>query len=525
MQTAESVWKEYQRGVEYNNRIDLYDRVKTNENFFIGRQWEGLNVTTLDPLIFNVLRRVVNLFISMLVSDDIAVTAQPFQSEPDGEHMQKILDRAVASVIERAGVKSKNRCMLRNACVDGDGCFYIRFDPDLESGQNVTGDIAVDIIENTNIFFGNPAVDDVQRQPYLILSMRRSVADVRREAISRGMSRSDAEAIVPDSTTEPQYDSQLENTDDMVTVLLRMARTAEGISFCKCTRSAVILPDTTAPYRRYPIAYMNWERVKNCFHGASPLTEAIPNQIAINKLYSMYVQCIKHVAFPKIIYDMTRFPNGYSSDVGKAIGMRGNPNEAIVSAFHAPEISTQVMALLRQMMKDTMELMGASDAVLGNVKPDNTSAIVTVQQATIAPLELVKMEFYRFVEDTVRSFIDLMRVHYGMRTVTITDDSGELRSERFDFGTLDSAVLELNVEVGSSAYWAETMQTMTNDNLLARGIITDPVLYVENIPDSQIRGKSRLLRTLREQKENGTIPQTIQGSTAAPAVQTQTQGG
>ena len=523
MRTPESVWQEYQRGVDYNNRIDLYDRVKTNENFFVGRQWEGLNVTTLDPLIFNVLRRVVNLFISMLVSDDIAVTAQPYQNVPDADTMQKVIDRAVSSVIERAGVKSKNRYMLRNACVDGDGCFYIRFDPDKDSGQGVQGDIEVDVIENTDVFFGNPAVDDVQRQPYLILSMRRSVEDVRREAMQRGMSRSDAKGIQPDSVLEPQYDPQTEDTDNMVTVLLRMQRTEDGIAFFKCTQHAVIMPEIITPYRRYPVAYMSWERVKHCYHGASPVTEAIPNQIAINKLYSMYVQCIKHVAFPKIIYDMTRFPNGYSSDVGKAIGMRGNPNEAILSAFRAPDISTQVMALLSQMMKDTMELMGASDATLGNVKPDNTSAIVTVQQATIAPLELVRMEFYRFVEDTVRIFVDLMRVHYGCRNVYLVDDGGEETTLRFDFDTLETTALELNVEVGSSAYWSETMQTTTNDNLLERGIITDPVLYVENIPDSQIRGKSRLLRALREQRENGQMQAVSNQTTQSGAAQTAPQ--
>ena len=523
MRTPESVWQEYQRGVDYNNRIDLYDRVKTNENFFVGRQWEGLNVTTLDPLIFNVLRRVVNLFISMLVSDDIAVTAQPYQNAPDADTMQKVIDRAVSSVIERAGVKSKNRYMLRNACVDGDGCFYIRFDPDKDSGQGVQGDIEVDVIENTDVFFGNPAVDDVQRQPYLILSMRRSVEDVRREAMQRGMSRSDAKGIQPDSVLEPQYDPQTEDTDNMVTVLLRMQRTEDGIAFFKCTQHAVIMPEIITPYRRYPVAYMSWERVKHCYHGASPVTEAIPNQIAINKLYSMYVQCIKHVAFQKIIYDMTRFPNGYSSDVGKAIGMRGNPNEAILSAFRAPDISTQVMALLSQMMKDTMELMGASDATLGNVKPDNTSAIVTVQQATIAPLELVRMEFYRFVEDTVRIFVDLMRVHYGCRNVYLVDDGGEETTLRFDFDTLETTALELNVEVGSSAYWSETMQTTTNDNLLERGIITDPVLYVENIPDSQIRGKSRLLRALREQRENGQMQAVSNQTTQSGAAQTAPQ--
>ena len=150
-----------------------------------------------------------------------------------------------------------------------------------------------------------------------------------------------------------------------------------------------------------------------------------------------------------------------------------------------------------------MELMGASDAALGNVKPDNTSAIVTVQQATIAPLELVKMEFYRFVEDTVRICVDLMRVHYGARQVQVTEDDGTEHEVRFDFQQLDEPALEMNVDVGSAAYWAETMQTTTNDNLLERGIITDPVLYVENIPDSLIRGKSRLLRALKRQKEQG----------------------
>lgn len=505
MKTAEDIWKEYQRGVDFNNRIDLYERVRTNENFFIGRQWEGLNVTTLDPLIFNVLRRVVNLFISMLVSDDISVTAQPFRLTEDGEHLQKILDRAISSVIERAGIKSKNRCMLRNACVDGDGCFYIRFDTDKKSGQPIAGDIEVEVIENTDVFFGNPAVDDVQRQPYLILSMRRSVEDVRNEAIKRGMSRSEAECIQPDGLLQPQYDALQEDSERMVTVLLRMERTKDGIAFIKSTQHSIIMQETIAPYHRYPVAYMSWERVKNCFHGASPITEAIPNQIAINKLYSMYVQCIKHVAFPKIIYDMTRFPNGYSSDIGKAVGMRGNPNEAILAAFRAPDISAQVMPLLEQMIKNTMELMGASDALLGNVKPDNTSAIVTVQQATVAPLELVKMEFFRFVEDTVRCIVDLMRVHYGTRTVCIADENGEEKPERFDFDTLADYELELNVEVGSSAYWAETMQTVTNDNLLANGIITDPLLYVENIPDSQIRGKARLMRALREQKETGQL--------------------
>lgn len=503
--TVEEIWEKYQKGLTYKRSIGLFERVKTNENFFVGRQWEGLKVKTLDPLIFNVLRRVVNLFISMLVSDDVAVSAEPFRQDEAGALTQKVLDRSFQEIIERAKIKVKNRYMLRNACVDGDGCFYLHFDPEIETGQGVKGDIEAEVLDNTNVFFGNSSSDDVQRQPYIILSMRRDVEEVRREAEKNGVPASERERIRPDAEEEPEGMAD----DNRVTVLLYLEKKDGVVYASKTAARCMVMPERTTGYRLYPVAYMSWERVKNCCHGSSPLTEAIPNQIAINKLYSMYVQCVKHVAFPKIIYDMTRFPKGYSSDVGKAIGIRGNPNDAILAAFRAPDISGQVMGVLKQMMKDTMELMGASDAALGNVRPDNTSAIVTVQKATIAPLELVKMEFYRFVEDYVRIFAELMSVHYGVRSVSIEDENGEMETVRFDFSKLRDTGLRLNVEVGSSAYWSETMQTVTNDNLLDRGIITDPLLYVENIPDNQIRGKTRLLRALREQKKSGQTEERI----------------
>lgn len=76
-----AIWKKYERDRDYKRSIGLYDRVRRNEAFYLGRQWEGLRVQSLDPLIFNVLRRCVNLFVSMLVSDDVAVRAQPFDMD------------------------------------------------------------------------------------------------------------------------------------------------------------------------------------------------------------------------------------------------------------------------------------------------------------------------------------------------------------------------------------------------------------------------------------------------------------
>ena len=154
------------------------------------------------------------------------------------------------------------------------------------------------------------------------------------------------------------------------------------------------------------------------------------------------------------------------------------------------------------MMTDTAELMGASEAALGTVNPDNTSAIIAVQNATAAPLELTKMEFYRFTEDWARVFLDLMGAHYGVRMLILpNEDGGEPEKCTFDFSALAGQDMRLQVDVGAASYWSETMQTMTNDHLLESGVISDPLVYLENVPDYQVRGKHDLLHALRVQRQ------------------------
>ena len=113
--TPAAVWREYERGQDYKRSIGLYGQVKKNEDFVQGRQWEGLRVSTLDPLIFNVLRRCINLFVAMLVSDDVAVSAAPFERGKGAEQTEAVLEQAFASAIERSKVKALSRMALRNA--------------------------------------------------------------------------------------------------------------------------------------------------------------------------------------------------------------------------------------------------------------------------------------------------------------------------------------------------------------------------------------------------------------------------
>ncbi len=498
------IWSEYKKAVSYNRGIDLYETVRKNENFFIGKQWEGLNAPDLAKPVINVLRRVVSYFISMIVADDVGVAFTPFLPTEKTTRRAEVWSREVEKLIELSEIKEKSREVIRNAAVDGDGVLYFYFDSSAASG-GAKGRIECEVVDNTSLLYGNPYISDIQKQPYVIVEMRKNVEAVRDEAIENGMSEAAAEEIVPDSEYEMYDISSSKRNDELVTVLVKFWRENGEIHAIKTTRNAVIREEWNTGYHRYPLAVMNWEKVKNSYHGVAAITGLIPNQISINQLFAMAIHSVKANAFPKTIYDATKI-SSWSNKVGQAIGVIGNPNEAIASAFRGADMSNQVLVLIDKVIQYTLEFMGASDAALGNINPQNTSAIIATQKASAMPLELQKLAFRRFTEDYVRTLVDMMRVDYGLREVQSEDEG---KTEFFDFASPESDALSMKVDIGSAAYWSELMQVQTMDNLFAKGVITDVVTYLEGIPEQYLKNKSKILSKLKNDMaamENGAAP-------------------
>ncbi len=492
------IWGEYRRAVSYNQGLELYDTVKKNENFFIGKQWEGLNAPDLNKPVINVLRRVVSYFISMIVADDIGVSFTPFIATGELTKKASVWSKEVERVIELADIKAKSRDVIRNAAVDGDGCLYFYFDHEADTGQLARGRLECEVVDNTNVMFGNPYSSDLQKQPYVLIELRKTVDSVREEARRFGMSEEDALRIVPDSDAN-MYNPGSANESDLVTVLVKFWREGGTIHAIKTTKELVIRGEWDTGYKRYPLAMMSWDKVKNSYHGVAAITGLIPNQISINQLFAMAIHSIKSNAFPKMLYDATKI-SGWSNKVGQAIGVIGNPNDAIASNFRGADMSSQVMQVISQLISYTLEFMGASDAALGNINPQNTSAIIATQKASAMPLELQKLAYYRFTEDYVRTIVDMMSVDYGIREVESEQD-GNPAVELFNFSEEGSAGLKMKVDIGSAAYWSELTQTQTMDNLFSKGIITDVITYLESIPEQYLRNKNKIISKIKEQRQ------------------------
>lgn len=479
MEKYSEIYDEYMKGSAYKTSIGLYDTVKQNENFFVGKQWEGVVANGLPTPVFNFLKRVILYLVSSTMSDSIKLTASSLSAAaPAAVRRAEVINSEFEHVFESCGILAKLRLFLRNAAVDGDGAIYLHFDDSAVPG----GAIAAEIIDNTRVFFGNPSEREVEKQPYIIIATHEYVDDLKRRALKSGMSASRADALCSSgSETDPLG-------VERAVLLFRLRRDAVSgrIFACEATESATIRDEWDTGLTRYPLIWMNWDAVKDVYHGQAACTGLIPNQIFVNKLFAMAMISLMTTAYPKIVFDSTRVAS-WDNRVGTAIPVAGGDVTGVASIINGAQISPQIHEFIDSAISYTRDFMGATDTALGNVQPNNTSAILALQRASQVPLELVRQDLYANVEQLGLIIIDMMAAFYGKR-----DFEGTL----FDFASLRETKFSIKLDVGASAYWSEIASMQSLDNLMMQGLIS-AADYLERIPSGMIPKKEELIATLR----------------------------
>lgn len=499
--SPQKVAKEYEAGLSFNQGIDLYDCVQTNENFFIGKQWEGVKSNGLPTPVFNFLKRVVLFSVANVSTDNLKLHAKRMPSSGQmpaymAELLADILNDQFASIFEFNKMGSCIREFCRNAAVDADGCAYTYWDPDVDTGQPGKGAIRTEVLLNTQVMFGNPNSRDVQSQPYILIERRMLVKDARKRAKTNGK---DTELITADDKEggDPHLD-QLGG--DKVTVLLRLWRDDKSgtIHGYECTKNAEIRKEWDLGIKLYPITWMNWDYVQDCYHGQAMITGLIPNQIFVNKLFAMSMISLMTLAYPKVVFDKTKVAK-WSNRVGAAIAVNGNV-DSVAKIMDPASISPQISQFIDIAISYTQKFLGASDVALGDTRPDNTSAIIALQRAAATPMELTKQNLLQSIEDLGRIYMEFMAEYYGTRYVEVTGPNGQGKViVPFDFSVLKKIPFTVELDVGASSYWSEIASMQTLDNLLMQNKIST-VEYLKRIPAGQITDRETLIAVLEEQE-------------------------
>lgn len=356
------------------------------------------------------------------------------------------------------------------------------------------------------------------------------------------------EVVMEDETDEaglPRYERD-ENGDLLydelgapITKRRAVRKKVTTVHVTKATRSTVIYEDVDTGLSYYPIAWGNWEKQKNQYHGRALVTGLLPNQIFINSMFATAMRHMQLAAFQKTVYNADLI-HSWSNEVGQAIAVHGlQPGQAIgtvAQVLPVAEMSSQIFALIDKAMQYTKECLGATDTQMGNVKPDNTSALMVLQTNSEVPLENIRSNLYEWVEDIGMILLDMMGTYYGMRPVIVDEEfeepvvgpggipridpnTGTMMTQKFvhkvvhefDFSVFKHLYLNLRVDVGATTYFSEIAMTQTLDNLRKDGTL-DVLQYLERLPDKLIPKKQELLDELR-----GRIASGAQANAAAGA--------
>ena len=513
MPNFESAWQLYQKSCDFKTAINLYDTVKVNENFFVGKQWEGVDANGLPTPTFNIIKRVISFITATITSDNIRVNAQALSNAVDNGDLQNILDtvnKELSFVFERNRVPALTRKFTRNAAVDGDGCTYTYWDDTVETGQTARGGIKTEIINNQRVHFGNPNDNEVQSQPWIILERRLQVRVAKRKARANGIETWDD--IMPDD--EQAGVDDVKRTDDKVTVLQILWKDEDSgeVWAYEYTKTSAIREPWALGIRLYPITWLSWDTIQDCYHGQAMATGLIPNQIFINKMWSMSMLSMMRTSFPKYVFNSTLIPK-LDNRVGGAIGIPGGDiNNAIKTIDPAP-LSPQVSQFIELCITETESSLGATSVALGDTRPDNTSAIIALQRAAATPSEMTKQNLYDATEELARIYFEFMAQYYGQRYVELPP-SDEMRDaamlagmqipdmmpQLFDFSVLKQHPMLLRVDVGASTYYSEIASITTLEGALRNGVI-NRLQYIERIPDEYVPNRRELVEEIRREME------------------------
>ena len=488
-------WLQYEAGKNYKRRIGLYRTVRENERFYRGDQWQMVESGSLPKPVFNVVKRVVDYLVCSIVPENVDISYSdenlPYLNDASASKRAcKILGDNARYRWEKSKMDAKLYKIASDAAVSGDGVLYCYWKNDAMGDGRYVGDIETDVIDNVNVFVADVNKNDIQSQDYVILSGRASVLSLRREAKENGVGDKESLKIVADASDDLERASdygfaELEGRDEeKTTYLIKFWREDGKVCFEKSTRNCVINRVKT-PCTMYPVAYFNWQPTKNCFHGESVVSGMITNQKYINRAYAMVMKHMSDTAFSKVIYDKTKIPE-WSNEVGEAIAAVGTANVSdAVSVLGTGKLQDDYLEFLQSVVASTKEMNGATETALGNVNPQNTSAILAIQAASQIPLKRVRAALYQCIEDLANIWADMVLSYFAKdRLVPIIQDDGEYSSNSLLFD-VDIARARAMVNVTDADTYNAALSVSVLDKLLEKGYITVEQ-YLEKIPNLNI---------------------------------------
>ena len=510
------VWHDFEKGRTYNRLKHVYTDTERNYDYYYGNQAKYLNIGKETPVVLNIIKSIVKYKLGVVNSNAYAIVYNPnfYNAESEGkilEQLCKVLSNHSNKIWELQQVGDKIREAVKDACINDEGIIHNYFEP-------IKQEVAVEVIDKNNIYYGNENDTDIQSQPYIIISYRKPVTQVREEARNYDISEDKIELITTDGETLEQagYTSETDEVNPMCLVLLKYYKKNGTIHYTRAVKAVELEKDIDTGMTLYPVAHMVWEKVKGSSRGMGAVRNVISNQIEINKIATRRALSVKLSAFPKLAVNEDFVTNKDALDrVGSKILLKGGASledvRKAVGYLNPASMSADAKNLQDDLQNNTKDLEGAGDVATVTVDPTQASgkAILAVQQATQQPLNEQVNTYKTFIEDEARIWYDMWKAYKvdGMQVMFEQDDGQGNTVEvpgTFSYELLNKLDANIKVDITPKSPYDKFAQEQSIESLMLNGQITFEE-YVEALPEDSVMPKYILENIIKKRKEKQAV--------------------
>ena len=517
----QEIHNQYIDGTSFKSALGnrgLYEQKRINERFYIGDQWHGAKCGNDRPLVrHNVIKRIGDYKMSQILSEETSVkfSAEGFPTvgetgnnnySDDVNNMMKSFGDYFTVTSERVSLWSLIEKSLKDSYIGGTGVIYTYWDSTVPTGlfadnnkrMPIMGDIACEVLNIEDVVFGDPYCENVQNQPYIILHSKKNEEDVLREARLNGAGLGTLSLI-----SEEAQNGKI----SVYTKLWKKHRRDGGFTVfaTKVTEKCTVKGEFDTGLRYYPVSVFRWETKNNIAYGESEVTYLIPNQIAINRMITANVWSAMTSGMPIMVVNGDTVTEKITNEPGQIIKVFGS-NEDVAGAVKyvsPPTFLKDFSDNIESLINNTLTQSGANEVALGDSKADNATALITLRDSALMPLQNIKKRFYVFLEDLSRIWADFWVTYYGKRRLKLNSKSGstyiDFDAEKYK-GIIISAKIDVNPE--SSYNQKEGLQTLIT--LFDKGIINKAQL-LKRMPEGIVPDLAELIKEAQEVGENDGI--------------------
>lgn len=530
---ANQIWDQYQKGLEYQKKLNLKETCEQCVDFYEGRQWPRATERTknMPRPVLNIIKFIVNGKKANILSSKISTVYKPLVYGQEEE--QIAIDGATSftnfanHIRKEIKQEDLDNLAIADGMKKGTYIYHYFWDKEKKTGMaKFDGGLNGQIVDCLSVVFANPKQKDEQKQKWIIIQSRENVDTLKKIAERFGITKTELELIKSDEDSD-NYDAKEQSGEEYATVLTKYFRKDGEVYYIKSTKEMIVQPetpltpdakdvelklddenksnedieqvdvddpeDTGFKMTFYPIVVSSYNEREKSIYGIGEVEELIPVQKAINFNYAMMQMASQNMGFPKVVMrpralqgkEMTNAPGEVLTDY--------SPGFDGIKYLNPPAFSSTPMNVADKLLEMTRTVTGATEVANGEVLGKNMSgsAIVALQTQAKVPIEDMQKRFWRVHEKIARIWEQFFKAYYTFDVPYMVENDGNEEANMFNAGMYRNMDFETTIDVGAGSAYSESLSINLLEQALQRGDITFDD-YIDLYPDSAMPFKARM---------------------------------